>query len=43
MLEFGTENKEITVNSPSAPFILSINDNADNQLKIVIALAKRGE
>lgn len=43
MLEFGTENKEITVNSPSAPFILSINDNADNQLKILIALSKKGE
>lgn len=39
MLKFGTENKEIT----SAPFILSISDNSDNQLKIAMALSKRGE
>lgn len=40
MLAFGTENKEI---SPHAPFLLSMNDTEDNQLKIVIALPKRGE
>ena len=43
MLEFGVENKEITENCPNAPFVLSINDNEDNQLRIVIALPKRGE
>ena len=43
MLEFGSENKEITERSPNAPFILSISDNSDNELIIVIALPKRGE
>lgn len=43
MLEFGSENKEITEKCPNAPFILSISDNSDNELIIVIALPKRGE
>lgn len=43
MLEFGTENGEINADSSCAPFILSVNDNADNELNIVIALPKRGE
>lgn len=43
MLEFGTENEEITANSPNAPFVLSIDDNEDNRLRIVIALPKMGE
>ncbi len=43
MLEFGTENKEITENSKCAPFALSIEDNDDNCLKIVIALSKSGK
>lgn len=43
MLEFGTQNNEITENCSNAPFILSINDNADNRLKIVIALPRKGE
>lgn len=42
MLEFGTENKEITENVKGAPFVLSIEDNGDNCLKIVIALPKKG-
>lgn len=43
VLEFGTDNEEITKNCSSAPFLLSINDDPDNQLVIVIALARRGE
>lgn len=43
MLEFGTENKEITENVKGAPFVLSIEDNGDNCLKIVIALPKKGK
>ncbi len=43
MLEFGTENKEITKNTKCAPFVLSIEDNGDNCLKIVIALPKKGK
>lgn len=42
MLEFGTDNEEITENSPSAPFVLSIDDNGSNQLRIVIALPQKG-
>ena len=43
MLEFGSENKEITEKCSNAPFILSISDNSDNELIIVIALPKKGE
>lgn len=43
MLEFGAENKEITENSKCPPFALSIEDNGDNCLKIVIALPKNGK
>lgn len=43
MLEFGVDNKKITANCSNAPFLLSIDDNEDNRLRIVIALPKRGE
>ena len=43
MLEFGSENKEITEKCPGAPFVLSINDNDDNELIVVIALPISGE
>ena len=43
MLEFGSENKEITENTKGAPFVLSIEDNGDNCLKIIIALPKAGK
>ena len=43
MLEFGTDNEEITTNSPNAPFLLSMTDNSDNELSIIIDLAKKGE
>ena len=39
MLAFGTNNDEIT----AAPFLLSMTDHSDNELSIIIALAKRGE
>ena len=32
MLEFGTENTEINQYSNLAPFVISIEDNPDNQL-----------
>ena len=38
MLEFGGENNEVNLYSRLAPFIVSINDNPDNELRIVIAL-----
>ena len=37
MLEFGTENTEINQYSNLAPFVVSIKDDPDNQLSIVIA------
>lgn len=40
MLEFGTENTEINQYSNLAPFVISIEDNPDNQLCVVIALPK---
>lgn len=43
MLAFGTDNNEITANSSNAPFLLSMTDNSDNELSIIIALAKIGE
>ena len=43
MLKFGTENSEITEKSPNAPFVISIDDNGNNKLKIVLALPARGE
>ena len=43
MLEFGTNNDEITANCPNAPFLLSMTDNPDNELSIIIALPQRGE
>ncbi|MCM1023427.1 MAG: hypothetical protein NC395_05140 [Prevotella sp.] len=43
MLEFGTENREINQNSKCAPFLLSMEDNGDNCLKIVITLPKNGK
>ncbi|MDE6591576.1 MAG: hypothetical protein K2K57_00740 [Oscillospiraceae bacterium] len=42
MLEFGTDNYEVTELSRLAPFVLSINDNGNNELRIVIALARTG-
>lgn len=38
MLAFGTENKEINQNSRLAPFVLSVNEDPDNELSIVIAM-----
>ena len=38
MLEFGAENKEINQYSRLAPFVISIKDDPDNQLSIIIAL-----
>ena len=43
MLAFGTDNEKITANSPNAPFLLSMTDNSDNELSIIIDLAKKGE
>lgn len=42
MLEFGTDNEEITKDCPNAPFVISINDNADNEFVVTIALPKKG-
>ena len=38
MLEFGTVNEEINKYSRLAPFAISITENQDNQLSIIIAL-----
>lgn len=38
MLEFGTENTEII----DAPFVIEMNDNGDNELRIIIALSEKG-
>ena len=38
MLEFGTINEEVNQYSKLAPFVISINDDTDNQLSIDIAL-----
>lgn len=38
LLKFGTANEEVNQYCKLAPFIISINDDADNQLSIVIAL-----
>ena len=38
MLAFGTENEEVNQFSRLSPFVLSVEDDADNQLRIVIAL-----
>lgn len=38
MLEFGTANEEVNEFSRLAPFVLSVNDDEDNKLTIVIAL-----
>lgn len=43
MLEFGSNNDEITQNCLAAPFIISINDTPDNELIVIIALPKRGK
>lgn len=40
MLTFGSENGEINKHSRLAPFVLSIKDDPDNRLSIVIALPK---
>lgn len=40
MLTFGSENSEINKHSRLAPFVLSIKDDPDNRLSIVIALPK---
>ena len=42
MLEFGTNNDEITAKSPNAPFLLSMKDDPDNELSIIIALPQEG-
>ena len=36
MLEFGTDNEEITKDCPNAPFVISINDNADNEFVVTL-------
>ena len=38
MLEFGTTNEEVNQYCKLAPFVISINDDTDNQLSIDIAL-----
>ena len=38
MLEFGTANEEVNQYCKLAPFVISINDDIDNQLSIDIAL-----
>lgn len=43
MLEFGTENKELTKECDFPPFILSMNDTPDNELVVMLAPAIRGE
>ena len=37
MLEFGRENTEINENSSAAPFLLSLSDDKNLTLRIVIA------
>lgn len=43
MLAFGTDNEEITSECPGAPFLVSMTDNPDNELSIIISLAAKGE
>ena len=43
MIQFGGNNEEITKNCPNAPFLLSLEDDPDGRLRIVIALPQRGE
>ena len=43
MIQFGGGNEEITKNCPNAPFLLSLEDDPDGRLRIVIALPQRGE
>ena len=38
MLEFGTGNDEVNQYSQLAPFVISVKDNPNNQLSVVIAL-----
>lgn len=40
MLEFGAENEEVNQYSQLAPFVISVKDDIDNQLSIIIALPK---
>lgn len=40
MLVFGTDNAEVNACSRLAPFVMSIEDDPDNRLRIVIALPK---
>ncbi len=43
MLAFGTDNDEVSQGkSYNAPFLLTMTDNSDNELSIIIALAKEG-
>lgn len=44
MIAFGTDNEEISQGlSYNAPFLLSMTDNSENELSIIIAFAKIGE
>ena len=43
MLEFGGENLEINEKSRLAPFLLSLSDDQDLTLRVVIAFPKDGE
>ncbi len=43
MLEFGGENTEINENSSAAPFLLSLSDDKNLTLRIVIAFPRAGE
>ena len=38
MLEFGTANEEVNQYCQLAPFVISVNENQDNELSIIIAL-----
>ena len=42
MIEFGGENKEINEKCKGAPFLLSLEDNPDNVLRVVIAFPMEG-
>ena len=42
MIKFGGENKEINEKCKGAPFLLSLEDNPDNVLRVVIAFPMEG-
>ena len=41
MLEFGTANEEVNQDCRMAPFVISVNENSDNELSIILALPVR--